>query len=323
MAAVLIHAQRVAKIKQLKFVHNAILFSLVSKNYLILQDVLTSSSKNTAKNNLPGIVVSDNSYHKQKASIWTPFVFLALLIFTLNADATNCSSQHYDQTVTVAQIYDGDTLRLVDGRKIRLIGINTPERGRDGQPNQPFYSKAKSQLQRIIKKNNQQLKVVLGSDKHDRYNRLLAHIFTPAGKNITEGLIRDGLGYSIAIPPNLNFLDCYKEAENDAKNQQRGIWSHSFSKPIKASTLSKANLGFQQVVGKVQRVGESRTSYWLNLDKKFALKIQKKYLDNFSNYQPTELINKKLIARGWIYYQNNEYRMSIKHPASLQVQTPD
>ena len=250
-------------------------------------------------------------------------MFVALLIFTLNVYATNCTSPHYDETVNVTQVYDGDTLRLVDGRKLRLIGINTPERGRDGQPNQPFYTEAKSRLQGIVQNNHNQLKIVLGQDKHDRYKRLLAHIFTPDGKNISQQLIRDGLGYSITIPPNLKFLNCYREAENAAKKHLRGIWSHRFSKPINASALSKVNLGFQQVIGKVHRVGESRSSFWLNLDKKFALKIQKKYLDNFTTYRPKELLNKTLIARGWVYQQNSEFRMSIKHPASLQLQNPD
>ena len=48
-----------------------------------------------------------------------------------------------------------------------------------------------------------------------------------------------------------------------------------------------------------------------------------KHLDSFTNYHPNTLIKKRLIARGWIYQQNNEYRMSIKHPASLQVQITD
>jgi endonuclease YncB( thermonuclease family) len=252
-------------------------------------------------------------------------VFLALLffLFSFNTYAKDCSSADYDQTVTVAQVYDGDTLRLADGRKLRLIGINTPERGRDGQADQPFYKEAKNHLQTIVQNNNNKLKIVFGRDKHDRYKRLLAHIFTVDGTNISQLLILEGLGYSIAVPPNLTFLTCYKEAENNARKQQRGIWNHHFSKPVNASVLTKAHLGFQQVTGKVQRVGESKSSFWLNLDKNFALRVQKKYLDQFTTYQPKELLNKTLTARGWIYYRNNEYRMSIKHPASIQLQGPD
>lgn len=323
MAAVLKHAQRVAKIKQLKFVHNATHSSLVSKNYSILQDVLTSSIKNTAKNNLFVIVVSDNSYLKQKASKWTPFVFITFFISTLNVYADNCSTKHFDQKVAVSQVYDGDTIRLTNGKKLRLIGINTPERGRDGNKDQPFYLEAKNQLQQIIKNNQFQINIVLGQDKRDRYKRLLAHIFTTDGKNISEILLNKGLAYNIAIPPNINFLDCYTNAEIKAQKLKRGIWSHPFSKAINASSISKSKLGFQRIIGTVQRIGESRSSFWLNLDKKFALRIQKKYLNQFTAYHPNTLLNKKLIARGWIYQQNNEFRMSIKHPASIQIQNTD
>ena len=40
---------------------------------------------------------------------------------------TDCSSQRYDETTSIRYIHDGDTLHLKDGRKVRLIGINTPE----------------------------------------------------------------------------------------------------------------------------------------------------------------------------------------------------
>ena len=269
--------------------------------------------------------MSDSSDIKQKASKWTPFVFITLLLCAaiVRAETDSCTTKHFDETVTVTQIYDGDTIKLADGRKLRLIGINTPERGREGKKDQPFYSEAKNQLQQIIKKNQYQLNIVLGRDKHDRYKRLLAHIFTLNGQNISTVLLKKGLGYTIAIPPNIKFLECYKTAENEAKKFNRGIWDHPFSKSINASSISKSHLGFQRVTGKVLRVGESKSSFWLNLDKKFALKIQKKYLSYFTSYHPSTLLNKQLTARGWVYLQNNEYRMSVKHPASLLIQSTD
>ena len=38
--------------------------------------------------------------------------------------------------VSVSKVVDGDTIELTDGRRVRYIGINTPERG------QPFYDEA-------------------------------------------------------------------------------------------------------------------------------------------------------------------------------------
>ena len=36
------------------------------------------------------------------------------------------------ETATVRHVVDGDSVILTDGRQIRLIGINAPELGRDG-----------------------------------------------------------------------------------------------------------------------------------------------------------------------------------------------
>ena len=267
--------------------------------------------------------MSDSSYVQQKASIWTLFVFITLLIYLPTVSADNCAAQHFQETVNVAHIYDGDTIKLTDGRKLRLIGINTPERGHDGKKDQPFYLSAKNQLQEILKNNHYQLKIILGKEKHDRYKRLLAHIFTFDGKNVSAILLKNGQGFSIAVTPNIQFLTCYKNAEKEAQDHKRGIWNHSFSKTISASSISKSTRGFQRVTGTVQRIGESRSSFWLNLDSNFAIRILKKDLSYFKSFHPKTLLHRRLTARGWVYQKNNEFRMKVHHPASLQVHIAD
>ena len=266
------------------------------------------------------------SYVKQKASNWTPFVFIALLFSTSALSANPCAITQNFENVKVAQVYDGDTVKLRDGRKVRLIGINTPERGRDGKKDEPFYLAAKNQLQNIIKKNNN-VKIVLGKSKHDRYKRLLAHLFTIKNENITATLLRSGMGFMIAIPPNIKFLDCYKNAEDEARIQKRGIWNHSYSDAINITSLEQSARGFHRLTGKVDRIGESRSSVWLNLNsksgEKFALRILKKALPYFVEYHPKELLNRQLTARGWIYEINNEQRMTIHHPAALEIGATD
>lgn len=264
-------------------------------------------------------------YVKQKASNWTLFAFIALVCFSFTSPlyANNCTSNSFQETAKVAHIYDGDTIKLMDGRKLRLIGINTPERGRDGKKDDPFYLEAKNQLQQIIHKNNNQVKVLFGKDQRDRYKRWLAHIFTLDNKNITAELIRKGMGFAIAIPPNIQFLKCFQDAEHYAKVQKRGIWNHEYSRAIAVNSLKDSVSGFQQVEGVVQRIGESRTSFWINLNPKFALRILKKDLIYFSKYHPKYLLKQRLTARGWVYKRKNEQRMMIHHPAALQIQNTD
>ena len=271
--------------------------------------------------------MSDNSYVKQKASRWTPFVFIILLLVTPYTHANNCIINQPHENIQVAHVYDGDTLRLTDGRKIRLIGINTPEHGHNGNPDEPFYQQAKNKLEKIVERNTASLKLILGSDKRDRHSRYLAHLFTAKNENINALLIRKGLGFTIAIPPNVRLLKCYLNAEAEARKHQRGIWGHHYSRAINVTKLSKTARGFHQVSGTIKRVGESRSSYWLNLntksEAKFALRILKKNLNYFTQFHPKNLLNKHIVARGWIYIIKGEQRITIHHPASIQTLNAD
>ena len=57
--------------------------------------------------------------------------------------AVDCPADRIDEYVEVADVHDGDTVRLVDGRKLRLIGFNTPELARDESPAEPLATEAR------------------------------------------------------------------------------------------------------------------------------------------------------------------------------------
>ena len=257
-----------------------------------------------------------------KASNRAPFVFL-LLLFCLPLQAQTCSPARFDETVQVEYVYDGDTVKLRDGRKVRLIGVNTPEHGRDGQPDEPYYRETRQQLQNIITASQNRVKLVYGQQRQDRHRRLLAHLFTLDGSNISRQLLKSGMGFMIAISPNTRFLNCYQQAEKQARRDKKGIWSHPFSQAIAVEKLAPEKTGFAHVMGTVQRIGESRTSFWLNLSPRFALRIMKKDLPYFRRYHPRKLLHKKIIARGWIYKTKREQRISIRHPAAIEEVATD
>ncbi|MBF3305298.1 thermonuclease family protein, partial [Pseudomonas aeruginosa] len=54
------------------------------------------------------------------------------------------------QNVEVARVVDGDTVRLRDGRSVRLIGINAPELAHNGRTTEPFAEAAKQRLQALV-----------------------------------------------------------------------------------------------------------------------------------------------------------------------------
>ncbi len=249
-----------------------------------------------------------------------PCLFLlALLCFSsTTAAATPCSSSHYDESATVKRVIDGDTLQLLDGRKLRLIGINTPELKHHSRTAEPLSAEARQMLLTLATPGSQ-LKLRWGKEKKDRYRRLLAHAFTPDGRNLSAVLLAAGMGAAIQIPPNLWACNCYVSAEKTARKQRLGIWNHPYFTPLDAHRLPSDIQGFHFVRGRLTRIGDSKTSLWLNLGEHFALRIRKKELSHFRQLHFDQLIGKQLTARGWIYAYRGQWRMNLHHPASLEI----
>ncbi len=91
---------------------------------------------------------------------------------------------------------DGDTFDTGDER-VRLIGVDTPEIGYNGEPDEPGAQKAKRVTQRFLDKND----VTLGRPTDPSYpktdrtpsKRSLFYAETPEGKDLGAKLIRKGL----------------------------------------------------------------------------------------------------------------------------------
>lgn len=241
---------------------------------------------------------------------------------TFGISYAECRSDYYDETAQVAKVHDGDTLKLGDGRKLRIIGINTPELARDGKPAEPYALQATQTLKQLLNQQNT-VKLRYGSEKQDRYGRLLAHVFLNNGGNITELMLKKGMGLALVVPPNLWSRDCYQQAQHTAQQAQNGLWQHARYQAIDVHQLDKQHRGYYRVRGRVLRIGESSSAYWLNLSDDFALKIKKSDNRYFTSLSIENLKGKTVIAQGWIYeshHQNrHEIRMRIRHPAALDV----
>jgi endonuclease YncB( thermonuclease family) len=74
------------------------------------------------------------------------------------------------ETVTVARVVDGDTIELTNGRRVRYIGINTPER------DQPYYPEATALNRQLVEGKNVQMEFDL--ETFDQYGRSLAYIWS-------------------------------------------------------------------------------------------------------------------------------------------------
>lgn len=83
--------------------------------------------------------------------------------------------------VKVDRVVDGDTIVLMDKTRVRLHGIDTPER------DQPYGKQATRALDALI-----ETKVFVAEKDTDRYGRLVGVLYTPEGLNVNLAMVGSG-----------------------------------------------------------------------------------------------------------------------------------
>jgi micrococcal nuclease len=90
-------------------------------------------------------------------------------------------------------VVDGDTIDVEGVGRVRLVGVNTPERG------QPGYNEAKQYVKDQCLYQTVSLDVDDEKQK-DKYGRTLAVVYV-AGMNINQQLLKKGYAEIMYIPP--------------------------------------------------------------------------------------------------------------------------
>lgn len=220
------------------------------------------------------------------------------------------------ETVQVRRALDGDSLLLADGRQVRLIGINAPELGRDDKPEQPLARSARTLLANLAA--GQSVALEFEAEPHDRYGRVLAHVRLPDGRDVAEVLLRHGLVWLVAIPPNVRELARLRAAEDEARRAGRGVWSEPAFRPIAAEKATDKNTGFIFLAGRIAAVRTGRHNYFLELAPGVVLTATREEWSRYFDYSPERLTRSDLIVRGWLTAHGGELRMRLQHPAMLK-----
>ena len=255
------------------------------------------------------------------APFFGALLFFAALSWAAGAPAAAtenaCPASRYHDRGTVRHIFDGDTLELTSGEKIRLLGIDTPEIGHDDRPSEPLAEPARTFLQSLAPPGTR-IRLRFDRERRDRYGRLLAHVFLGDGVNVQAELLEAGLATTLVVPPNEWNHFCYERVERAARRDRRGIWRLERYQPVAAARLDKNARGFRIVTGKVLRVGESRKNIWLNLAPRVALRIPREDLVYFRDLSPRSLLHRRVEARGFVDRRKGELRITVRHPAALR-----
>jgi endonuclease YncB( thermonuclease family) len=93
-------------------------------------------------------------------------------------------------TASRVRVIDGDTFEI-DGRRIRVLGMDAPEMGQSGPDGEDLGEKASAEASRIVKSAS---RVEYLPYRNDSYGRLLAHVLVDGGL-FAEKMIAAGMAY--------------------------------------------------------------------------------------------------------------------------------
>jgi micrococcal nuclease len=170
--------------------------------------------------------------------------FIIVLLFATAA----CTAQSSSDALRVARVIDGDTFELSDGQRVRLIGIDTPEKHSSSKLNRDADEAGVDRtivraLGELASKHAETL--VSGQMVHleydqansatghrDRYGRTLAfvHVLASDGTSfsVNERMIADGYANAyVRFAFDRRLQELFVQKEREAREARRGLWSDS------------------------------------------------------------------------------------------------
>ncbi|WP_169713960.1 thermonuclease family protein [Oceanicoccus sagamiensis] len=232
-----------------------------------------------------------------------------------------CAASGKIEWAQIKKIVDGDTLHLRDGRKVRVMGINSPEIGyrkKDdpGYP-QPLAMAAKQAAENFFSSGSK-VGLRFGELRVDHYGRVLAHVYRADGASLSAHLLSQGLAWHVVVPPNVSGWQCLQAVEIAAKKQSAGLWGHLAYPTKQANHLSMNDTGFQQITGKVVAVNRTRGGWWVQLGQ-LAVRVQDKHLKYLDDVTPQDWLHQTLTLRGWVIDRSQSSAVKKKGYSALMI----
>lgn len=127
----------------------------------------------------------------------------------------------------VIYVYDGDTIEIETGEKIRYIGINTPELHTPNSNKECYGEEAADKNRDLVE--GRWIRLVKETSNSDKYGRLLRYVYLidPLSKEelfVNEYLIKEGYAKLMMIAPDTKYSLHFFDLQNSAKGEKRGLW---------------------------------------------------------------------------------------------------
>ena len=139
------------------------------------------------------------------------------------ADLPRVRYESREESYRVKKAVDGDTLRLDNDERVRLLGVDTPETKHPKKPIEYYGPEASAFTKREIEKRL----VLLEFDRtpRDRYGRVLAYVFRqPDEFFLNAELLKQGYARAYTRFPFARKQE-FLRYEEEARKAGRGLWA--------------------------------------------------------------------------------------------------
>jgi endonuclease YncB( thermonuclease family) len=243
---------------------------------------------------------------------------LALAVNPVAVEAAEAKDPTF--SVMAAAAVDGDTLRLADGRLLRLAAILVPKGA------EPLADRARAALAEAA---GRPLLLEFGPRRTDRHGRLLAQAWLAGADGtpqlwLEERLLRAGLARVASTADTRDRAVELLRLEAQARAAGRGLWADPAYRVRAPDDLADVLDSFQIVEGRALTAAQVRGGGYLNFgaDYKtdFTLRFDGESLRRLrdSGLDFTSLAGVRLRVRGWLRYFNGPL-IDVTHPEQIEV----
>ncbi len=125
------------------------------------------------------------------------------------------------ESAMVKRVIDGDTIVLSDDRRVRYIGINTPELHSFSKSAQCFGTEAAAFNKKLVE--GKEITLQKDVSDTDKYGRLLRYVWV-GNIFVNEYLVKEGYALQATYPPDVRYALLFQKAAENARINNKGLW---------------------------------------------------------------------------------------------------
>jgi micrococcal nuclease len=175
------------------------------------------------------------------SSIFTLGLIILLIGFFIvqkftDSDKDSDKNEKSGNYITVIRVVDGDTFELENKERVRLLGIDTPEKyeskklekdattsGMDKKTVKKLGQLASNYVKGFVEGKRVRLERDPTNEDKDRYGRLLRYVYLEDGTCVNAKIIQDGYAQVYESFP-ITKMDEFRKLQREARENNRGLW---------------------------------------------------------------------------------------------------